>query len=244
MKFPWRRRAAALPANDHFTFESIVSLDEMEQFIRAKLPLGTGRDAMRRTFAEAGRATLKIHPTQVGVEKYIYDINLCEYYVWRWNISADYDAAGRLLQAYVNAWPVFPNGKPPRDPLAGIRPDQTAGIYQMQRPRPEARKGESSLSFLLYTADPSLKAIDEQAFIGGGPTRADPLNMGTLKVAKGEPWRSIFDFDEAAFIARYPGDWAAVDRELEKRRRNGDAVQLGSSSAAVEMVLAATTTKH
>jgi hypothetical protein len=216
----------------------------MEQFIRMELPLGTNRDTMRLTFVNAGRATLKIHPTQKGVEKYIYDINLCEYYVWRWNISADYDTAGRLLQAYVNAWPVFPNGKPPRDPREGISPDQNAAIYELQRPRPEARKGESSLCFLLLTSDPSLKMIDDQLFIGGGPTRADPLNMGTLKIAKGEPWRSIFDFDDTAFVAPYPGDWAAVDKEIEKRNKNGGSVQFASSFSAVQMLHAGNTKKH
>ena len=27
-------------------------------------------------------------------------INLCNCYVWRWNVSADYDDQGKLLQAY------------------------------------------------------------------------------------------------------------------------------------------------
>ena len=229
---------------DHFTFESLISLEEMEQFIRIELPLGTNRDAVRSTFVNAGRATLKIHPTQSGVEKYIYDINLCEYYIWRWNISADYDTAGGLLQAYVNAFPVFPDGKPPRDPRQGIPPDQSAAIYEVPRPRPEARKGESSLKFLLFTNDPSHKIIDDQLFIGGGPTRADPLNMGTLKIAKGEPWRSIFDFDDTAFIAPYSGDWAAVDREIEKRVKNGAGSQFSGSSSAVEMLKAGNATKH
>jgi hypothetical protein len=229
---------------DNFKFESQVTLEEMQKFIQTELPLGTNRDTMRRTFVNAGRATFKMHPTQAGVEKYIYDVNLCEYYVWRWNISADYDAAGRLLQAYVNAWPVFPKGKPPRDPRKGIPRDQNAAIVEVYRPRPEARKGESRLAFMLLTSDPTLKTIDDQLFIGGGPTRADPLDMGTLKIAQGEPWRSIFDFDDADFIAPYSGDWAAVDREIEKRKTNGGSFQFSSSLLALEMLRAGNTKKH
>ncbi|WP_156435497.1 hypothetical protein [Bradyrhizobium lablabi] len=210
----------------------------MGKFIQMELPLGTDRDTMRRTFVDAGRATLKIHPTQEGVEKYIYDINLCEYYIWRWNISADYDVTGRLLQAYVNAFPVFPAGKPPRDPRKGSSPDRSAAIFEVHRPRPEARKGESSLAFLMLTSDPSFKTIDDQLFYGGSPTRADPLNLGTLTIAEGEPWRSIFDSDDAAFIARYPGDWTAVDREIERRTKNGDGPQFAGSSSALQMLIA------
>jgi hypothetical protein len=212
------KRASAEDSNS-FTFESLKSLDEMSDFIRTNFPLYTDRTSVRRTFVNEGRATLKIHPTQEGVEKYIYDINLCKYYIWRWNISVDFDAQGRLLQAYVNAVPVFAGGKPPRDPLKGLAPNQKAAIYRMQRPRPEANKGESSLGFILLDGGANPKTTDDQVFMGGAPTRADPLNMGTLKVVKGDPWRSIFDFDAANFIASYSGDCDAVDKKMQERRK-------------------------
>jgi len=212
------KRALAEDSNS-FTFEALTSLDEMTDFIRKNVPLHTDRTAVRRIFVDEGRGTLKSHPTQEGVEKYIYDINLCRYYIWRWNISADFDAQGKLLQAYVNAFPVFADGKTPRDPLKGITPNQKATIYRMQRPRPEANKGENSLGFILFDGGANPKTVDDQVFMGGGPTRADPLNMGVLKVVKGEQWRSIFDFDAANFIAPYSGDCAAVDKKMAERRK-------------------------
>lgn len=202
-----------------FSFESLTSIEKMTEFVRKNAPLNTQREAVRAIFVNEGKATLKIHPTQKGVEKYLYDINLCNYYIWRWNISADFDDEGKLRQAYVNAVPIFSDGKPPRDPRSGLAPNQKATIYRMQRPRPEATKGKNSHLFFLFDGDANLKTIDDQEFLGGVPTKADPLDMGKLTVVKGEPWRSIFDFDAANFIAQYAGNCAAVDAEMARRRR-------------------------
>jgi hypothetical protein len=208
---------AAAAADRPFKFESISSLDKMNGFIKKKFPLRSDRSKLRRVFVEEGRATLKTHPALKGVEKYIYDINLCGYYVWRWNISADYDAKGRLLQAYVNGPLVFADGTPMRKISASTAPGKRANLYKATRPRPEAVKGENVLSFMLYDGDGDAGTVDDQKVIGGGPASADPGSAVQMVVyADVEAWRSIFDSDNAGFIAPFPGDCAAVDRKLEK----------------------------
>lgn len=207
---------AVAAAEPDFTFESMDGLGEMHAFIQANLPVGTERQSLRNAFVESGGATLKQHPTKVGVEKYIYDINLCGYYVWRWNISADYDAAGKAKQVYVNGEPALADGETEVfDPQATKRPGTKESIVKAARARPEATKGESSLAYLLYDLDSDPATIDDQQLIGAGPTRADPLNMGKLHAYRGvDPWRSIFDSDEARAIAPYSGDCAEVDAAM------------------------------
>jgi hypothetical protein len=200
---------AQAPAS-RFSFETTTSLDDMRHVIEASFPPGTPRDALRRTFVDAGKATLKLHPTRPGVEKYIYDIDLCSYYVWRWNISADFDDKGRTLQVYVNGDPVFPAGPQKKDAKDFTGPRQS--IYKVKRPRPEAIKGERELAYTLFDADSDTGTIDDELAIGGGPTRADPANMGKLYVyGNVDPWRSIFDKDDAAEIAKYAGSCKQAD---------------------------------
>lgn len=211
-------------AESTFTFESVVTLDDMSSLIREKLPLGTSRANVRRIFVEEGHATLKVKAGESSVEKYIYDIDLCRYYIWRWNISADYDANAQLRQAYVNGNIVFPNGNPKKVISKAAEEGKKASIYRVQRPRPEAYKGESSLGFLLFDRDSDPKTIDDQVLIGAGPGRADPLNMGKLiTYTDVDPWRSIFDFDAADRIVPYRGDCNEVDRlmktQMETQRR-------------------------
>jgi len=195
----------------NFQFESIVSTDEMQKVIQENFPLGSSKASLRKQFVSEGSATLKLHPTQAGVEKYIYDINLCSYYIWRWNISADYDANDHLLQAYVNGEPVFASGKQKKN-VDTFAKTGKAAILKMQRPRPEAVKGEKELAFIMLDADGDPSTIDDQVLNGGGPTRADPFNMGFVHVyINVEPWRSIFDFDAAEKIVNYQGDCAKVD---------------------------------
>lgn len=202
-----------------FQFESIRTLDKMSNFIRQHFSLGASRSDLRRIFVTEGRATLKIHPQDVGVEKYIYDINLCNYYVWRWNISADYDANGKLQQAYLNGDIIFPNGKPKKVVSKVAEEGKKASIYRAQRPRPEAYKGESSLGFILFDRDSNTKTIYDQAVIGSGPSRVDPIDMGKMIVYTDvELWRSIFDKDSADQIAPYQGDCAAVDKFIQNRK--------------------------
>ena len=210
------------PANAEstFTFESVMSLDEMSSLVLSKLPPGTSRADVRRTFVDEGHATLKARAGSSGIEKYIYDINLCHYYIWRWNISADYDANHQLRQAYVNGNVVFPDGNPKRIIPKVAEEGKKSSIYQVQRPRPEAYKGERVLLFLLFDGDSDPATTDDQALIGGGPSRADPMNMGKLVVySEVDPWRSIFDFDAADRIVPYQGDCKEVDRHMEAQKR-------------------------
>jgi hypothetical protein len=193
-------------AESTFTFESVVTLDDMSSLVRAKFPLGTSRVNVRRMFVEDVHATLKVKADS-SVEKYIYDIDLCHYYIWRWNISADYDASDQLRRAYINGNIVFSNGTPKKDISKVAEEGRKASIYLLQRPRPEAYKGESSLLFLLFDADSDLRTTDDQVLIGGGPSRADPMNMGKLiAYTNVDPWRSVYDFDAADRIVPYQGD--------------------------------------
>lgn len=193
-------------AESTFSFESAATLDDMSSLIRSKTPLGSSRENVRRIFVEEGRATLKVKKDDSSVEKYIYDIDLCHYYIWRWNISFDYDGSDRLRQAYVNGNIVFPHGSPKKIIPKFAKEGKKASIYRMQRPRAEAYKGESSLEFLLFDRDSDPSTTDDQALIGAGPSRVDPVNMGKLVTyIDVEPWRSIFDFDAADRIVPYQG---------------------------------------
>jgi len=213
--------AAYAQAPSDFRFEKFASLDEMQRFIETKLPLGSSRESVRRSFVGQGQATLKAHPTRSGVEKYIYDINLCSYYVWRWNISADFSDDGRLLQAYVNGEPVFAAGPQKRDAKEFETGHQA--IYKVSRARPEASKGESQLAYILFDADSDTSTINDELAVGSGPTRADPADMGKVHVYSNvDPWRSIFDKDDAARIANYEGSCKEAD-ELYARQKAATA---------------------
>lgn len=207
---------ASADTSSPFRFETYQSLDDMQKFVEENFPKGTPRDTLRKTFVDEGGATLKLHPNQAGIEKYIYDINLCSYYVWRWNISADYDNDGNLLQIYLNG---LKDGRVQKmDEKAP--PGKKASIYKAQRPRPEAYKGEKSLGFLLLDKDSDAKTIDDQKLIGAGPSRADPMNMGRMVVyVEVDPWRSLFDSDAADRIVPYAGDCVAVDAFIKKMKQ-------------------------
>lgn len=208
-----------------FSYHDVRTLDDMRAFIRGRLPVGTARSKIHEIFVDGGGGTPRRHPTQARVEKYIYDINLCGYYVWRWNISADYDEAGRARQIYVNGEPALPDGDQVRRFDQGRkRPRQLESISRMSRPRPQATKGESSLGYLLYDLDSNHGTIDDQQLIGGGPTRADPIQMGKLHVYKVEPWRSIFDQDDARNIAAYRGDCVRIDAAMRAQIKAGGTV--------------------
>ncbi len=203
----------AVPVKASFKFDSITSLEEMSAYIREHFPLGSMQTDLRRAFVMEGGATLKKHPLNPDVEKYIYDINLCNYYIWRWNISADYDANGKLVQAYINGNALFPNGRPQQLVSKKAEPGKKASLYRVQRPRPEAYKGEASLGYILFDRDSDLKTINDQAVIGTGPSRADPVNMGkVVAYTDVDPWRSIFDNDNANHISSYRGDCTAINK--------------------------------
>lgn len=215
----YANHSMANSTNRQFQFESIRSLDEMSGFVREHFPLGSSRGNLRQVFVTEGRATLKLHPGEAGIEKYLYDINLCNYYVWRWNVSADYDASGKLLQAYINGNILFTEGKPNRVVSKVAEPGKKASIYRAQRPRPEAHKGENSLGYILFDRDSNTKTIDDQVLVGAGPSRADPLNMGKMVAyTEIDPWRSIFDQDNADHVVPYQGDCTAADKRLQNRK--------------------------
>jgi hypothetical protein len=207
-------------AEPTFAFDSVSTLEDMSSLIQSRFPLGTSRSALRQTFVEEGHATLRIKPDAPNIEKYIFDIDLCHYYVWRWNISADYDESGRLLQAYVNGNRVFQDGTPKRIISQVAEPGKKASIYRVQRPRPEAYKGENSLVFMLFDGDSDERSNDDQKLIGAGPSRADPTNMGKVVMYSGiDPWRSIFDFDPVDHIVSYSGSCERADKIYEAQKQ-------------------------
>lgn len=182
----------------------------MHKFVRTTFGTGSAKLQLRRIFVEQGDATMIEHPTVANVEKYIYDINLCDLYIWRWNISADFGDSGDLRQLYVNGEAMLDGSA--QDALAP-KPDKNhpnTTIYRGSRPRPEAIKGESVLGFVLIDADGDLTTTYDQMLAGGGPTRADPNNFGNMHGSVVVPWRSIFDSDAARTIVRFEGQCPAT----------------------------------
>lgn len=198
-------------AQTAFRFEEQASVEEMRALILRDFSDSSTRDGVRATFVDQGGATLRAHPRNSDIEKYIYDINLCGYYVWRWNISADYRPDGRLMQLYVNAEPVLGDAKPAEAPKKGP-------FYRADLPRPQAFKGEASLAVIFADRDGDPETVDDQVILTGvGPTNVDPLNMGRAYPYRGEVWRSIFDGDSAGVVAPYPGDCKAVHAGMLRR---------------------------
>jgi len=70
----------------------------------------------------------------------------------------------------------------------------------------------------LFDVDGNSKTLGDQELIGSGPSRPDPLNMGNMIKYSGDPWRSIFDSDEADHIAPYEGDCLAVDQAIKQMK--------------------------
>lgn len=205
---PPAMQAAAAP----FRFEAEISYDDMKTFVARMFSTASTRDQVRTVFVEQGGGTLIAHPRKADIEKYVYDINLCSYYVWRWNISADYGRDGKLAQIYINGTPQLGGAPEPALPKKGP-------FYMITRPRPQAYKGEKQLKAVVADRDGDPKTTDDMDILTGvGPTRADPLDMGHAVNEPGVVWRSIFDFDDAKFIAPYPGDCTAVDAKLNQRR--------------------------
>lgn len=200
-----------------FRFETIDSIEDMHRFVTGTFPVGASRDALRRTFVTEGQSTLIAHPSRDRVEKYLYDINLCGFYVWRWNISADYDRQARVRQIYVNGEPVLADGE--SEPVYAPPPNGNPNgrILRMSRPRPEASRGESSLGYIMVDGDGDLATIADQALIGAGPSRPHPPDLGRMRAYNVSPWRSIFDSDAAARIVPYSGDCAAAEAAYAAR---------------------------
>jgi len=193
-------------AAEVFHFEDSHSLDDMRGYIEKNVPLGTPQAEVRQLFVTQGGGTLKVHPSQKGVEKYIYDINLCGSAIFVWNISADYDAAGKLVQAYVNGRRVFMDGKKPQA-LRYDADDHTLGNMRMinsARRWPQITKGIKKMPYQLFDADGNIHTIDDQYANGAGLTYTDPLRLNEMTLYREvEPWRSVFDADEAEQVHMY-----------------------------------------
>jgi hypothetical protein len=188
-----------------FRFESITGLEDMRGELERRVPLGTARESVRTAFVEQGGATLYVHPKRTTVEKYVYDINLCAIYVWRWNISANYDQEGRLTQIFLNGEPIHAAGEAARTPAKkpGAKEER---ILKAWRSRPEASKGESRLAYLVYDLDSGSDDVDDEFVAGAGPSRADPNDLGIVYAYEVERWRSIFDDEPAAAVVPYGGE--------------------------------------
>lgn len=189
-----------------FAFSSITTRDEMKSYLIERFPLGTPADELREELVSGGGASIFSHPEYERVEKYIYDINICRIYVWRWNISADFDDDYRLEKLFLNGEAVLGV----TDDSNGVRPVAETGggekILRGQRPRPEADLGESSLGFIAYDRDATHQRVGDILVIGTGPSRVDPTNLGKMHAyGDVEMWRSIFDSDKASRIVPYSG---------------------------------------
>ncbi|MCC7036709.1 MAG: hypothetical protein IT560_05310 [Alphaproteobacteria bacterium] len=183
-------------------FESIKAYNDMRGMVEKRFKPGSDRDDLRRVFTEEGKATQVTRPGRDTTEKYIYDINLCGFYIFRWNISADYTDDGKLLQAYVNGLPVFMAGPALLEPKGMGAKTSYASV---DRPRPQVTKGKKKVPFMQLDIDGDPATIDDQFATGHGPSRADPyfLDAG-VSYKDVEVWRSIYDADDAAVIADYP----------------------------------------
>ncbi len=190
--------AMAAPA---FRFESVLAYNDMRNWIGSQFKLGSDRDDLRKVFVEEGKATQVIRPGRDTTEKYIYDINLCGFYIFRWNISADYDDNGKLLQAYVNGLPVFMAGKAKLEP-AGLG---AKTVYDSaSRERPQVKKGKKRITFSRLDVDGDFETLDDQFATGHGPSRADPFFLdANVMYQNVEVWRSIYDADDTGTIADY-----------------------------------------
>jgi hypothetical protein len=203
-------------AAEPFAFETVDSLDAMAKLIHQRFVLGTPRDDLRNVFVAQGQAKLTPNPTDPRTEKYLYDIDLCGYYVWRWNISADYDADLRLRQAWVNGEPVFGDG-----PQKALPPSDATGrrqaVVKGMRERPEAVKGDTSMSYLVLDPDVGSTASHAVFLTGTGPSRPDPVDFGATHVYTNvDPWRSIFDNDPADPLVAYQRNCRTVDATLKR----------------------------
>ncbi len=101
-------------------------------------------------------------------------------------------------------------------------PGKKASIWRVQRPRPEAFKGEKSLGYLLFDGDSDESTPDDEALIGAGPSRPDATDMGRLRTYTDvDPWRSIFDKDAAARIVPWKGDCRVADQKWAVNAEKG-----------------------
>ncbi len=192
-----------------FRFENVTSLEAMRDFIMQNLPRGTRRSVVRRTFVDEGSATFQLHPSPKREryhEKYTYNINLCRLYVWRWNISANFNHGKRLNQIFVNGEALFPNSEPQWTSKTASKTGLPREIEATSKPRPQADLGVSSVSFVLLRVDPHTSFLPKEFAIGVGPARADPNGLRAIHIYPDvERWRSIFDAEKDEPVHDYTG---------------------------------------
>lgn len=183
-----------------FSFSDHPSLEGMKAYLQDAAPLRTQRYALRRMLVEEGGAARHTHPAHSNAEKYVYAINLCRQYVFEWNISADFDSGGALTEIYVNGEPVHDPSKAADPKSIEVAAGQKQSLAMAQKPRPQADQGESVITYLLFDRDGSFDTTADQLVMVGGPTRADPGNMGKLHVYHTKRWRSIVDAEPSPVV--------------------------------------------
>lgn len=208
--------AAPAAAQVRFSFDDIQNVPQMEQYIRDRVGLGTPKEEVERIFVLQGRATPRKHPRIPGLVKYLYDINLCQYYVFRWNISVDYDSKDKVVQVHLNGTPVFPEGL--MRPAPAVAPGTKAKIIRATRDWPQAKKGAKQLNYMLFDADGNTDTVDDQTITGLGASRVDPANFGEgIRYSDIPLWRSIYDDDLSNDIGEYKGSCKEADIKYMSR---------------------------
>jgi hypothetical protein len=186
---------------------------DMEVFLVSRFPVGSPQQTIEAALVKEMGATAFSHPHFPRIRKYVYDINLCQMYIYRWNISADYDAQGRLVQMYLNGRPVHQGA--PDFKIADTYKNEHAMIQHQRKERPEASMGEYVLHYVALDRDGDVNTLYDQRIMGAVATRANPYDMGKLRSYEVDGWRSIFDSSTVP-INNFNGDCAAIHEKIEQ----------------------------
>ena len=98
-------------AAEPFDFQNYKDPLELAAYLRQTLPVGTSKESAERTLVTEGQATAYPMPFDPQTIVYLYDVNLCDKYVWRWNVNAKYDATGILEDLYLYDQNIHDPGK-------------------------------------------------------------------------------------------------------------------------------------
>lgn len=205
-----------------FDFFEVATVDEMRNLAAKRFPAGMPREDVRRALIEEGGARLFEHPEDDGVEKYVFDINLCRLHVFRWNLSADYGPDGALEQFYVNGLHTIPGGGDITRTRA--KPDKDGTVHKLVSimPRPEADLGDKAIQFEGYDYDGDGATTLDQSVVVFGPSRADPHDFGRrYRYANVERWRSIVDGFTLEDVREWPGACPTAPADADEGRADG-----------------------
>ena len=208
-----------LPARaaEPFTFEAHPDIADIQAYIQNNLPVGTSRSVVRSIFVDQGGATVIFRPGIKSSEKYLYDIDMCHYYLFHWNISMDYDSKDNLRQAYIQGEPVFLD-QPNDGDSHHTDPAIKVNILELVRARPQAYKGDNYIYAQVIDWNPADAGdYDKDVFVGG-PTRASFPDAGHVHVYRSKLWRLIVDESSAAKTVEYQADCKSIDAQAEGRR--------------------------